>query len=284
MKIEDERKLGLKWLAAMCVLAMAASYVMESKAQSIRTWAVDPSVKYNPDLSPYTLAESERAIREAVWAWSSRIPALDIQYVGTTSAPVERAIITYRWESLVDYLKIVDNIFSMGAEQSWVYLDTGYVSRSVIHLNAVYFSGQAESCETMVFSHELGHALGINGHSPNPDDLMYYAPAHCRYMPSDNDIKLLGHTPTTCHAVLAHDYGIYIPDVMGKAAMLEYQGGQVWKLEYMKDNPRSHGCKTVSVDDGGLITITDLQGYTGKYSRVELSPIADNTWKLQWAE
>lgn len=284
MKIEGERKLGLKWIAVMCVIAMALMSIIELKAQTVQTWAVRPSVKYYGEGSPYSQAEAEEAIREAVWAWSSRIPALNIRYVGMTLAPIERAVITYQWKSLEDYLKIINNPLSQAAEQKWTYLDTGYISKSAIYLNLAYFSGSVDACALTVMSHELGHALGLSWHSPNPDDLMYYAPAHCRYMPSDNDIKLLGHTPATCHAVLAHDYGIYIPDVMGKSAMLQYQGGEVWKLEYLKDNPHSRGCQTVSVDDNQIITITDLQGYTGRFSSVILSPIADNTWSLQWAE
>ena len=58
-------------------------------------------------------------------------------------------------------------------------------------------SASVANCYHFVTAHELGHALGILSHSPNPADLMYAAPVHRLLTESDRyTIQLLYHTPS----------------------------------------------------------------------------------------
>jgi hypothetical protein len=59
-------------------------------------------------------------------------------------------------------------------------------------------SSLVASCYHFVTAHELGHALGILSHSPNPNDLMFSAPFRRLLTESDRyTIQLLYHTPST---------------------------------------------------------------------------------------
>jgi hypothetical protein len=55
-----------------------------------------------------------------------------------------------------------------------------------------------DSCLNFTTAHELGHALGIFQHSPDPDDLMYSAPVVTAPSVRDrNTVNRAYHTPTT---------------------------------------------------------------------------------------
>ena len=262
-----------------CVLAFA----FDSQGQQPQQWAVQPTVKLNNEGSPYASLHVESAIEEAVWAWSSRMPNMQIKYVGLTVAPVEMAVITYRWKDPLDMSLMTGSMFSKGAEQTWTYLDSGLISRSVIHLNTGYFRDGIDACEMTVFSHELGHALGIGFHSDKPEDLMYWAPSHCRYTPTDNDIALTGKASSTCHAVLTRDNDIAVPDIAGQQAYLKYQGNQEWKLEHVAEK-KSRGCNGAQFNrDTGAIHLPDLRSSQHRYSAT-LESIGADVWRLNYAE
>jgi len=282
----DPRKAG----NAPLILAIAVALVMlglnvfssRAEAQS-QQWAVQPSVKLNNEGSPYASAQVESAIEEAIWAWSSRMPAMQIKYVGLTVAPVENAVITFRWVSALDTTLATGSLFTKGYEKTWIYLDSGLIARSVIHLNTQYFRDGIDACEMMIFSHELGHALGIGFHSTEPDDLMYWAPSHCRYAPTDNDIALTGTKSSTCHAVLTRDNDIAVPDIAGQQAYLKYIGNQEWKLEHVAEK-KSRGCNGAQFNrDTGAIHLPDLQSSQHRYS-ARLESIGADVWRLNYAE
>lgn len=55
-----------------------------------------------------------------------------------------------------------------------------------------------ETCLNLTTAHELGHALGIFQHSPDPDDLMYSDPIVTAPSARDrNTVERAYHTPTT---------------------------------------------------------------------------------------
>lgn len=169
----------------------------------------------------------------------ARIPEIDLRYVGLTLGPIRNAVITFRWLPALEHFDITGNLFAVGVEQKYVYIDSGFVARSVISMNAAWFSGSIDSCGLVFFSHELGHSLGA-GHSLNPDDVMYYAPDKCRPTPTDADIRLTGHVPTTCYTEMTKDYDLFIPEIQGKEAYLRYEGEFIWKLDYLSDKiPRA---------------------------------------------
>lgn len=263
-----------------CVLA----FVFDSQGQQAEKWAVKPSVKLDNTGSPYSSVHVEAAIEEAIWAWSSRMPDMDIKYVGLTLAPIENAVITYKWLSSLDHFMLTGSLFSKGAEQTWIYMDNGLVARSVIYLNTGYFSGGIDDCQMTIASHELGHSFGIGGHSTRPEDLMYWAPDHCRYTPTDNDILLTGQSPSTCHSMLTRDNDIFIPDIDGSQAYLRYEGEQVWKLEHVSQKPKDRACVGPRYDyKSGSLLLPDLRSSSKKYD-AQFESAGDDTWRLVWAQ
>lgn len=296
MKMEDNQELNAKMrrrireldmarrgfvlgIVVWCVLA----FVFDSQGQQVQKWAVTPSVKLNNAGSPYASVHVEAGIEEAIWAWSSRMPTMQIKYVGLTLAPVENAVITFRWMDPMQHFDLTDNLFAVAAERKWTYIDNGMIARSVIYLNSSYFTGGIGRCQLTAISHELGHAFGLRVHSLDPEDLMYWAPTHCRYTPTDHDIHLTGNVASACHAVLTRDNDIAVPDIAGQQAYLRYQGGSTWKLEYVAPKV-SRACASAQFNSTtGAIVLPDLRGATKRYS-ARFESIGFDTWRLNNAE
>lgn len=52
-------------------------------------------------------------------------------------------------------------------------------------------SGQADGVMLSVARHEVGHAIGLWGHSPNPDDIMYFSQVSKAPLISSRDLRTL---------------------------------------------------------------------------------------------
>jgi len=263
----------------VCVLLLIGDAITQQSHQ----WAYSPSVKLDNTGGPYASIHVESAIEEVIWLWSSRMPEKEIKYIGLTLAPIENAVITYKWASPLDHFLLTGNLLSPAAEQKWIYVDNGLIARSVIHLNTAYFRGGIDRCQMKAFSHEFGHSMGADGHSENAEDLMFWAPSHCRYAPTDNDILMTGYSPSTCHSVLTRENDIFVPDIAGQQAYLRYQGEHVWKLEYTSEQ-LSRSCRSAEFDrNTGTILLHDLQSSQHRYF-ARLESIGIDTWRLNYAE
>jgi predicted Zn-dependent protease len=51
--------------------------------------------------------------------------------------------------------------------------------------------GQADGVMLGVARHELGHAIGLWGHSPNPEDIMYFSTVKNPPLISSRDLQTL---------------------------------------------------------------------------------------------
>lgn len=281
----DNARGVLKMWIYIFILSTFATWMLDSRESDGKPvdWSVTPNVAYMESGSPVETALIEEAIEYVVWSWNSRIPTLDMKYVGLTLGPIESAIITYRWLGPFQHFELTESFSAKGVEQTWIYIDNGLIARSLISMNTGYFEKDFGNCELMTFAHELGHAIGGIGHSANPNDLMYWAPAHCRPTPTDSDVRYLGYTPATCHTEMLNNYDLFIPEIYGKEAFLKYEGGMIWSLEYLNDKlPRSCSVSEYSAAQGEL-RLTNVKGQYEAYSAT-FKAVGEDKFKLIYAE
>ncbi|WP_303673344.1 tetratricopeptide repeat protein [Vampirovibrio chlorellavorus] len=126
----------------------------------------------------------KQAVSMAMRRWQSASGG-KVSFVQTANA--NQADITVRWQK-----NFPDNILGVSPFQSVG--DT--LVRSDITL-AVYYpnSNQPIPYNSLVTiaTHEMGHAIGLKGHSPYPDDIMYYSTSHSGDQSlSQRDINTIG--------------------------------------------------------------------------------------------
>ncbi len=274
-ELDHARRAFFIVIVAWCVFA----FVWDADSQSQR-WNTTPQLVYDHTNSPYHSAfHVEEALEYAVWTWNSRVD-LDIRYVGLTLAPVERGIITFKWISALDMFLWRDSHQIGGVTQSWYYLDGSGMARAVVSLNIGYFQNKIDACQMTIITHELGHGLGIMGHSTNSNDLMYHTQRHCRYTPSNGDIALTKYKKLTCHAEYNREGDIYIPSIDGHRAMLRKIDINLWDLAYLERDGSQ--CAATTIDDELNFILHDLRSIDGKV-RAEFRYEGNDTWRLVWA-
>ncbi len=118
-----------------------------------------------PSLSVGSIGELEPETRQAVEHWQSAL----------TAAP---CVVDLRWANADPDIMVRRG---PGPEERASYKD-----------DEIQVGGRVEErFVAMAISHEIGHALGIEEHSTNPDDLMYAEPKRTSPMPTERDVARL---------------------------------------------------------------------------------------------
>lgn len=96
------------------------------------------------------------------------------------------------------------------------------VVRSVIKVNVTLFNALSRECQLYVITHEIGHAIGIRGHSDDPADVMFASfERGCQHTITAHDALMAGGGGDLCTAELSPHGYVYLPAAHGYGVRLD---------------------------------------------------------------
>jgi len=128
-----------------------------------------------------------------------------MKYTGVSASFSEGATgkIVVKVSPMSEFGKYADIWNTKAITRYWYDLSSGALVGALIYLNEIYFTKANYDCALQTAVHELGHAIGINGHSSDHHAVMsvsgYY---DCRYDLSASDALLASAKAEKCHAEL----------------------------------------------------------------------------------
>lgn len=234
-------------------------------------------VYFNPKNSPASVIGQ---VKYACWSWQTRT-GIELKYIGETSIEAITGAAVIQWASD----GWMESKYPGKKYRGVHYKQNG---GSVIKLNTKYYSGSISDRNIRTIVHELGHAINpaINDHLEDDHAVMYayssilqggnYALSMADYMPL-NVSGSLDH----CELTMSRD--IYIPEIDGHRAILNYTGAgdsHSWKLSHLSKCPQSTGNTRNKVNPETMaLTLPDVRSPGIKVS-AELLWIGGDQWKL----
>ena len=234
-------------------------------------------VYFNPVGSAASIVEQ---VKYACWSWKTRT-GIQLAYTEETSSEVIPGAVVIQWvtDEWMDKRSPGKKLRGVHYRQSGC---------SVIKLNSKYFTGTLSDRNIRTIVHELGHAINpaADDHLEDSHAVMYayssalhggnYALTMADYMP----LNVSGSTDH-CELTMARD--IYIPEIDGHRAILNYTGAgdkHTWKLSHLSPCPQATG-KTANLvnSDTMDLTLPDVRS-PGLRVSAELIWTGDDQWKL----
>jgi hypothetical protein len=234
-------------------------------------------VYFNPGGSPVSIVDQ---VKYACWSWQTRT-GIELKYIGETSSEVIPGSAVIQW--VTD--EWIEKHFPGKKYRGVHYRQSG---GSVIKLNSKHFTGTLSDRNIRTIVHELGHAINpaVDDHLDDNHAVMYayssilqggnYALSMADYLPL-NISGSLDH----CELTMSRD--IYIPEIDGHRAILNYTGSgdsHSWKLSHLSKCPQAAG-KTANKVDGDTMALTlpDVRS-PGIRVSAELLWTGDDQWKI----
>ena len=244
---------------AVCALMILAD---KAKAQA-RYWNESPVITFDRD---NTTGPLQVAVGYAAWSMGQRTGlSLDLTGFGAerTLGAIHVRTVT-RAQATADgatssALAYVVPAFYQGTDQlAWAEL-------MVLDYEAEFLTDRLLRAAV----HEMGHAVGITGHSPDPRDIMYRGTGYGdqRYTLSAGDISMLhsSYGQHGCHAEVDREGDVYVPAIEGYGAELITTGAGTFTLGSVSDSGET--CSGAIA--GPVVTLYDVRATDGRY-RVEL--------------
>ena len=189
---QDTRKARTRFFIAF--LAVCAVMILADKARAQQPhWTQSPTITYEAES---VTGPVQIAVEYAAWSLSQRT-GLDIQPAGFGPAGVNGTI-HVRVVNALEAFEAGVGFSAVGYVIPWTYTATGEIARAEFNI----LENEADELTDMLVRiavHEMGHAVGIRGHSADTRDVMFavIGPDY-RYTLSSGDISLL--SPVSIHA------------------------------------------------------------------------------------
>ena len=260
---------------------------LDDQSSVARRWATPIMVDYAvdtvlpKDILPETLERAVQSVSQRSGYTITRMGVAPTTLGGATGR------ITFVLVSNAELRAIGAPETALATTKTWYYLDSGIIAGVVVYLDRFWFLAGATDCTVHTISHELVHALGGMGHTDNRHDVMYPNQTHCRYALSAGDLAHLGVVQAplgrSCYAEIMQGGTVYLPSVVGKAALLRPEGDNVWRLDQLENSLEAR-CDNVTVGDNLQLRIADLRGQNLMYNWAELAFVGNDRWRLTGGE